>query len=106
MSLYNIEPYLNLKTRIECILYKKTIWACCHSVFIYPTTFPKVRCNTRSIFFSGLKFRKAGLNSNFSFSKTGCQTKAKEFSLLYCLLLVFGEEMDLYIFQGHFTQII
>ena len=51
--------------------------------FNSPST--RERCDTRSVF----KWSLTGLNSDFSFSKTGCLTKAKETSLL-CYLLVAG----------------
>ena len=43
--------------------------------------FAQKRCNTGSIF----KWSLTGLNSEFSFSSTGCRTKVKEFSLPYYL---------------------
>ena len=61
---------------------------------------PREGCNTRSIY----KWSKAGLNSEFSFSKTGCPTKIKEFSLpIYTYLG--EEEMDLYLSQGHQCEV-
>ena len=48
----------------------------CIFVYIYQTLLPLVACDTRSIF----KQSKAGLDPEFSFSQTGCITKAKELS--------------------------
>ena len=50
-------------------------------VYIYMTLLPQAGCDTRWIF----RQNKAGLNSEFSFSKTGCLTKAKKHSLSYYL---------------------
>ena len=46
---------------------------------VYLTLLPETAWDTRSI----SKSSKAGLNSEFSISETGCLTKAKEHSLLY-----------------------
>ena len=48
-------------------------------VYIYPTPPPQEEYNTRSIF----KWSTVGLNSEFSFSLTGCLTKVKEFGIPY-----------------------
>ena len=55
-------------------------WKC---VYIYSIPPPQVGCDTRSIF----KWRSADLNTEFSFSLTGCLIKAKEPSLYYYLLI-------------------
>ena len=55
----------------------------------YPTPFSKEGCDTISIF----KQSKAGLNSEFSFSYSGCLTEAKEPSMPYYLLIA-GERTD------------
>ena len=54
-------------------------------VCIYPTPLQWVGCHSRSIFF---KQGTTGLNSEFSFSYSGCLTKAKEPSLPYNLPIV------------------
>ena len=64
--------YLNsLLSRTNCILSQK--------MCIYPTFPLWTRCNTRSI----LNLRTVGMNSEFSFSKTGCLTKVNP--LAFCL---------------------
>ena len=65
--------------------------ALCHSyanffLCISPTPLQRSGWETRSIF----QRSKPCLNSNFSFSSTGCLTKAKEVSLLYSLPKVNG----------------
>ena len=59
-------------------------------MFVYAQTPPLVEWDTRST----SKQNTAGLNSEFSFSETGCLTKAKELSLLYYLLIAGGEMID------------
>ena len=58
-------------------------------VSIHPTPLQRAWCNIKSIF----KPSTAGLNSEFSFSLTGCQTKAKEPSLPYNITMA-GERID------------
>ena len=61
------------------------------TVYIYSTPPPRARCDTRPIF----KRSTTGLNSEFSFSETGCLIKVKEFSLPIAV----GEELDSYPLQ-------
>ena len=49
-------------------------------IYLFTNPSARPRCNTRSIL--------TGLNSEFSFSQTGCLTKAKEPSLPYYLPIV------------------
>ena len=58
----------------------------CASIFVYTNPSVRTGCDTRSIF----KLSLTGLNSELSFSSTGCQTKAKELSLLYYLPIAGG----------------
>ena len=57
-----------------------------NSVCIHLTPQLQTGYNTRSIF----KPSTTGLNSEFSFSQTGCLTKTKEISLLYYLAIAVG----------------
>ena len=67
---------------------------------IQPTPPIWAECDARSIF----KWSKARLNLEFSFSKTGCQTKTKETSLTYYIPIA-GEKTDGYMpFQRAFVQ--
>ena len=60
------------------------------NVSLYSTPSLQAGCDIQSIF----KGSTAGLNSESSFSKTGCPFKAKENSLLYYLLIAVGERRD------------
>ena len=82
------------------IVFKQTLTAefpNSNSIYIYiyiyiyisiPTPLPWVGCNTRSIF----KCSLTNLNSDFSFSQIGCQTKVKKLSLFYSLSIA-GREI-------------
>ena len=67
-----------LENIIGCIILKNCLNLSARPS-MYPTSLPWARCNTRSVF----KQSKAGLKSEFTFSKTGCLSKAKELSLLH-----------------------
>ena len=77
--------------------YLKEPWFC---VCICPTPMPLAGYDTRSIF----KYSTAGWNSEFSFSLTGCLTKARELSLSFYLLLVKERRDGLMPFPRAFVQ--
>ena len=66
-------------------------------VFIYPTP-PQEQDATKGQF---IKRSLTGLNSEFSFFQTGCQTKVKEPSLSYYLPIAVGRIVGLIPFQGY-----
>ena len=76
-ELFNTPLFFSLlyKTCYICIFICKYNKYC--YVVIYPILPPRAKCDTRSIF----KGSKAGLNLEFSFTYTGCLSKAKELSL-------------------------
>ena len=67
------------------------------NVFIFPKPPPQSRCNSKSIF----RESKASLNSEFSFSKTGCLTITKEHSVPYYISIAWREQIYSGLFQEY-----
>ena len=65
-------------------------WKSPHVLYISIYPHPQVGCDTRSTF----KQSFTGLNLEFFFSKTGCHTEFKEYSLLYNLPIVRGKIVE------------
>ena len=66
------------------------------NIIIIPNPSARARYDTRSIFKRSL----TGLNSEFSFSKTSCLTKAEELSLSYYLPIAGGRIIEFIAFPG------
>ena len=78
----NVEMKGTKITKSAGYLVKKfTAYACTHKrvcMCVYQIPMPQVNCNTFSFFLLFFKPSIMGLCSEFSFSKMGCHTKAKE----------------------------
>ena len=70
------------------------------AVCIYPIFLPQAVCGKRSIF----KQSMTTLNSKFSFSLTGCNTKVKEPSIPYYLLIAGERIVRFILFPRLFAQ--
>ena len=79
-----IQRCVHVHIRIHTQIHTHTHTHTC--VYIFTNPYAWVRCDTRSV----TKLSSTSLNSESTFSSTGCQTKAKEYSLSYYLPIAWG----------------